>query len=66
MFCHFSLFYLHLLIVKYKLLNKNVSNILLFIVILYSIIPVLSKQHYTIDILVALIIIISNNYIPKK
>lgn len=65
---HFSIVLLtYLLIVKYKLLNKNVSNILLFIVILYSIIPVLSKHHYTIDILVALIIVILvNNYIPKK
>lgn len=65
---HFSIVLLiYLLIIKYKLVNKNMNNPLLLLTIIYSFIPILTKKHYTIDILVALItVLLINNYIPKK
>ena len=43
------------------------NNPLLLLTIIYSFIPILTKKHYTIDILVALItVLLINNYIPKK
>jgi len=65
---HFSIVLLiYLLIVKFKMIKNTYSNYLLIITILYSIIPVLSKNHYTIDILVSLILVLLiNKYIPNK
>ena len=65
---HFSIvFLIYLLIIKYKLMNKNNNYLVLLIVILYGFIPIITKKHYTIDILVAtIIILLVNNYIPKK
>jgi hypothetical protein len=65
---HFSIvFLIYLLIIKYKLVNKNMNNSLLLSVILYGTIPIITKKHYTIDILVAMIVVLLvNNYIPKK
>lgn len=65
---HFSIvFLIYLLMIKYKLVNKNMNNSLLLLVILYGTIPIITKKHYTVDILVAIIVVLLvNNYIPKK
>ena len=65
---HFSIvFLIYLLIVKYNFINSTYNNYLLLITILYGFVPILTKNHYTIDILVAVIIVLwINNYIPKK
>ena len=65
---HFSIvFLIYLLMIKYKLVNKNMNNLLLLVVILYGTIPIITKKHYTIDVLVAIIVVLLvNNYIPKK
>lgn len=65
---HFSIvFLIYLLVVKYNFINSNYNNYLLIITILYGFIPILTKKHYTIDILVAiLVVLLVNNYIPKK
>lgn len=65
---HFSIvFLIYLLIVKYNFINSTYNNYLLLITILYGFVPILTKKHYTIDILVAVIIVLwINNYIPKK
>ena len=64
---HFSIvFLIYLLVEKYKLVNKNM-NCALLVVMLYGSIPIITKKHYTIDILVAIIIVLLvNNYIPNK
>tara|TARA_B100001564_G_scaffold359879_1_gene383577 strand:- start:6606 stop:7328 length:723 start_codon:yes stop_codon:yes gene_type:complete len=65
---HFSIvFLIYLLMIKYKLVNKNMNNSLLLLVILYGTIPIVTKKHYTVDVLVAIIVVLLvNNYIPKK
>ena len=64
---HFSIvFLIYLLVEKYKLVNKNM-NCALLVVMLYGSIPIITKKHYTIDILVAImIVLLVNNYIPNK
>lgn len=63
---HFSIVCLiYLLIIKYNFINSTYNNYLIIITILYGFIPILTKKHYTIDILVAVIIVLwINNYIP--
>lgn len=65
---HFSVvFLIYLLVIKYKLTNNNIHNLLLLLVGLYGFIPILTKKHYTIDILVSILcVLLVNNYIPKK
>jgi hypothetical protein len=65
---HFSVvFLIYLLTIKYKLVDKNINSFLLLLVILYGFVPILTHNHYTIDILVAIIcVLLVNNYIPKK
>jgi cytochrome bd-type quinol oxidase subunit 2 len=65
---HFSVvFLIYLLVIKYKLVDKNIDILLLPLVILYGFIPIITEKHYTIDILVAIIcVLLVNNYIPKN
>ena len=64
---HFSIIFLiYLLVIKFNLINTY-RICLLLVLILYGFIPIITKKHYTIDILVSILcVLLVNNYIPKK
>ena len=46
------------------MLNNNYNNYLLIFTILYAFIPIITKRHYTIDVLVSIIsVLLINNYL---
>tara|TARA_B100001175_G_C19295120_1_gene535421 strand:- start:35 stop:742 length:708 start_codon:yes stop_codon:yes gene_type:complete len=62
---HYSFILLiYLLITKYNMLNNNYNNYLLIFTILYAFIPIITRRHYTIDVLVSIIsVLLINNYL---
>lgn len=58
---------IYLLINKFNLLNISHQNIIFLIVVSYGFVPIITKNHYTIDILVAIIVtLLVTKYIPNK
>ena len=57
----------YLLINKFNLLEISYQMIIFFIVISYAFVPIITKNHYSIDILVAIVVtVLVTKYIPNK